>query len=401
MGIVLYSYMTVYSFLMGWLWFNAFILLGLIMRKLRYPIMFSVAPLLVVLFLSLLRMLFTVDLGFSAFVHSEVVYPTLVSIAEFEFMPFRIVGIPLTVYNVFIILWVAGAIILLVKLIRQFNYSRHMVKYVFSGLPRCEHAENMLKSMIDSNNDEIRVFKTFSVDVPSAAGTMPYIILPDVDFSQDELKVILLHEWKHHIDRDYITLLVAHILCKIFWWNPFIIVLKRNVEFALELKCDYFAMSSTEDFGHFKSVVKRLGESLRAKASDSSTEMKNLISYADEMADRYSIQDIRNYDSRIKRTAVNAFFAILAGGLLVFSYMFLVLPAFWEAPDVSATAECFTDEYLESGNVFWTEDIFAVDNGDGTFSLYMDGEFVQYVDENSEMMPFLQIRQRCEDRIIY
>ena len=401
MGIVLYSNLTVYSFIMGWLWFNTFILLGLAMRKLRFPIMFSVAPLLVVLFLSIIRILFTISFGFSSMVLSETVYPALISIAYFEVVSLRIANIPINVFNIFIFIWISVAIILLIRLLIQFNYSIYMVKYVFSGLPRCEHSENILKNMIDSNSSEIRVFKTYSVDVPSAAGTLPYIILPDVNFSQDELKVVLLHEWKHHIDKDYMTLLVTRIICKIFWWNPLVLIFRRNVEFALELKCDYFAMSSTEDFEHFKTVVKRLGESLRIKAKESVTEMNNLISYADEMADRYSVQDIRNYNSRIKRKIVNTFFALLAGGLLVISYMFLVLPVFWEAPDVMPVVECFTEEYQEDGNVFWAEDIFVVDNGDGTFSLYIDGQFAQYIEEASYGFRFFQIRQRCTNGTIY
>jgi len=74
--------------------------------------------------------------------------------------------------------------------------------------------------------------------------------------------------------------------------------------------------------------------------------------------------------------------------------MITILPATWESPYVTVTVEDLTEDYLETGGVFRTEEAFVVDNGDGTFSLYVGGQFVEYVDDTHDVVNWLPVRRR-------
>jgi len=87
--------------------------------------------------------------------------------------------------------------------------------------------------------------------------------------------------------------------------------------------------------------------------------------------------------------------------LFWFSYMFLILPATW-ASDLE-----HVDDGIErpishiyadiSQEAFRAEDTFIVDNGNGTFSLYVNGHHVWDTDDSSqELFSFLPMRARGE-----
>jgi hypothetical protein len=121
-----------------------------------------------------------------------------------------------------------------------------------------------------------------------------------------------------------------------------------------------------------------------------------LISNDDELVDRLKVLALRG-ESRSKRILTNTCYSIVIVALFLASYMFTILPAFWESPDVPISVEDFTEEYKEGGGIFKAEENFAVDNGDGTFSLYIDGKFVQHIDSTSEIFGLLPVRTKESD----
>jgi len=381
MGVSIYSFITPYTFLMGVLWFNAFVLLSLLMRKLKFPIKFSVTPLAVLLVLSLLRMFVVIRIPGSKLVHSEVVFPAIVNFLRFEIIP------PLNVLHILIFVWIAVAVILLARYVVQYckAYQTAMaLTYI-----RDENAELILSEIIDSPKWG-RVFRTH-VKVPFTAGIKPYIYLPSgVDFTDDELRTILKHEWKHIQNKDYLIKFIMYLICSIFWWNPVVFLLKRNVFFAQELRSDHYAVSDT-DYDHYMSGIHRFGE----VGKDIPSMGNALVSAKDGVTDRFKILAMRERDkSRGKQVLINVCFFVVAAALLVSSYMFTVQPAFWESPCVEASAECFYSELYE---VYRAEENFIIDNGDGTFSLYIDGQHAWDTDDASqEIFTFLPIREREE-----
>jgi hypothetical protein len=219
--------------------------------------------------------------------------------------------------------------------------------------------------------------------------------LPEVEFPPDELRAILLHEWKHIQDKDYLTELIANIICFVFWWNPLVYVLKRNFCFVQELKCDRFSVSKNKSFNHFLSAILLLDKTEKEKTE---RRMKHegtnaLIGSDDELVDRLEVLALRG-ESRNKRVLTNVCYSIVIIALFLASYMFTILPAFRESPDVPVPVEDFMEIYNEDEGAFKAGEVFLVDNGDGTFSYYVDGQFVMYVDDSHEIINWVPIRTR-------
>jgi hypothetical protein len=268
--------MSPYSFAMGILWFSVFVLLGLLIRKLKFPVKFSVAPSLLLLILTLFRMMFALSFPGQIIILSEVIYPPVVDFARFELI--RVFWISVNPLIAFVGLWFAVSAVLMFRFVRLCNNDRRRTDSL-TLLPRDTYAESLLDSLVGYHKKR-RVFRTNLLqNTPFTLGTKPYIIMPDVDFPPKELQIILLHEWKHFLDRDVQTTLIVEVICIIFWWNPLVYILKDNLSFALELKCDYHAISGNEEFEHYINSLRRLSDSRHKdsmrKGSNDSKKLKN------------------------------------------------------------------------------------------------------------------------------
>lgn len=66
------------------------------------------------------------------------------------------------------------------------------------------------------------------------------IILPDIDFSDDELYYILLHEYCHIKRHDLLKNFLLQILFCLIWWIPFHSLAMKDFQQILEIRCDRF-----------------------------------------------------------------------------------------------------------------------------------------------------------------
>ena len=98
---------------------------------------------------------------------------------------------------------------------------------------------SIMNQIAGNRAEKIRVIETTLVNTPMIAGLMkPTIYLPKIIFSDTELYNILLHEWTHYIHKDIWIKFLLKLLCIIYWWNPFLYLLKHDIDDTLEIKCD-------------------------------------------------------------------------------------------------------------------------------------------------------------------
>jgi len=381
---------------MGVLWFNAFIILGLLMRKLKFFIKFSVAPLLLLLVLSIFRMLMVVDVPISVIINSETIYPAIVNFLRLEIVQHRIFGLSVNVVNIFICIWIIVAVYLVSKHIYMYNSRRPFFDLIGSSKhsTRDKHAESLLVEIIGYDK-HFRVFRSSWFSTPCTTSFKPYIILPEIDFSDEHLRVILLHEWKHLRDKDVLTGLIIDAICLIFWWNPFVYILKKNFRFAQELKCDRFAVSNKADFNNYLDSFILVGELQKQKWDyiHGDGTVNNLINADDEVLDRFkALAQLGN--SRFKRILATSCFSIIVFALFLASYAVIILPIIWADVPIS---EDFMEEYSDDAGIYMAGENYVVDNGDGTFSFYIDGQFVGYMCSTDEQLSIFPIRARKEE----
>jgi beta-lactamase regulating signal transducer with metallopeptidase domain len=66
----------------------------------------------------------------------------------------------------------------------------------------------------------------------------PEIILPDREFTDTQLRVILLHELTHLRRQDVLVKWLSVFACAVHWFNPIVWLTRREIDRACELSCD-------------------------------------------------------------------------------------------------------------------------------------------------------------------
>jgi hypothetical protein len=155
-------------------------------------------------------------------------------------------------------------------------------------------------------------------------------------------------------------------------------------------------VSERKDFKHYLRGLLLLEKPKKTDDHIESGIANALVSNNDGLEDRLRILALHG-ESRSKRIFSNIFYSIVMVALFFASYMFTILPAFWESPYVSLTPENFMEACREGEDVLRAEENFLIDNGDGTFSLYIEGQFVKYTDATNENIHWLPIRERNND----
>ena len=383
MGVVLYDSMTVFSFVMGVLWFNIFIILGLIMRKLLFPSKYSTMPLFIMLALSIIRMLFPFELPGSVAIISDNIYPRIINAARFELA--NMLGFSVNVLHAIIFLWVAVACGLIIWLLMKIKRNVDDINDL-ALLPHDDHAKSILTDMVGPN--QMNVARSIFAKIAFVTYVKPYIILPNLDFTDDEVRVLLKHEWKHYIDKDCIPILFLEVFARIFWWNPLVYVLKRNVSFAIELKCDYYAIENEDDHLHFVTACKRMRDA-QYREPVFLPAISPILNSKSQFRDRLKTLSVHSEKAYSNRRLFNICLSTIIFVVFALSYTILIKPAFWESPDVPESAEIFTGE-----DIYRADEIYIVDDGDGTFSLYVGGQFVGSVADYCDTLLFFPIRNR-------
>jgi len=377
---------------MGILWFNTFVLLSLLMRKLRYPIKFSAMPLLLLLFLSTLRMFLVIEIPGTIPVFSEVILPAVIVFLRYTVIPYEVLGVAVSALHISIFIWATVAVILLTRYVLRY-WVAYWTALSLNYAPD-EEAEAILAEIagpISCPKKRGRVFRT-PIKVPFTVGIKPYIYLPDgVAFTPDELRTVLRHEWKHIQGKDYLIEFMMRFINYVFWWNPLTYILRRNVSFALELRCDYFAVgASGSDYQHYKSALGRISGTKRKEIIGNT-----LVNSENVFLDRHKTLELRMKDRTHKRALTTICFYFLVAILFLLSYTFIILPAHWESSYEHVACIEYPPGYYYSEEAFRAEENFLVDNGDGTFSLYIDGRHVEnrYADDiPQDIFTFLPIR---------
>ena len=138
----------------------------------------------------------------------------------------------------FEIVWAIGAFFLAVRAIT--TYSRLKNAILLCSTP--------IHIDIESNSGRAlknRIIVSSTVDEPIIIGYFkPMIVLPVMELTQEELRIIVKHEMTHYKKKDLWIHLVITILRTIYWWNPFCYFIGDLVSDLLELRVDRFLLST-------------------------------------------------------------------------------------------------------------------------------------------------------------
>ena len=169
---------------------------------------------------------------------------------------------------------------------------------------------------------------------------------------KNHLRYILLHEYTHFINHDIALKLMINIYRIVFWWNPFVYLLKTDISQTLELKCDMAVSGMLDKKGRIEylqtilSVIRGAGSC--DKRPDRSAAFSG-FSPENEIKERFEAitgYDRNNYNKakKIATLTVTLIFAVA----IVCSYMVVPQPAFNTADDAHDSIVTFdaSDAYI-------------------------------------------------------
>jgi hypothetical protein len=358
---------------------------------------FSVVPIFLLIIFGFIRTIVMVEVPGAVFIRSEVVYPFIIDVLRFIPPPFQSAGVPISLFNVFLCVWIVGAVYKVKITIQtermRFDHDRVLMGCVVSQFPHCVESEAILKEIGVKKLLPVYRSNAFSTPGVMMMGMRQYLFMPYVDMPVDELRVVLKHEWWHIRHGDVAMRQIACVVGILFWWNPLIERLCDNFAFAQELKCDYYAVASQEDYLLLVSIFNRLGYKPKPVSRFSLfSSMRSLVD-PDDGDDRLWILKARitSNRSRIKTCLVTTCSVVVVCALFLASYWITILPYRPVTAELGTVVEGFVDwSYHEDGVPFLPRETLIVDNGDGTFSVYLDGQFVQYqtgLGENFDLLP--------------
>jgi len=198
--------------------------------------------------------------------------------------------------------------------------------------------QDILSEIIKEKKARIRptILICSSINTPMSFGVLnKYILLPDKEYKKQEAYYILLHEYTHLANGDLLVKMLIHILCSVYWWNPFVYLLQRDLEQTLEIKCD---LAITKDINNEKkadyleTILSSIKE-VRDKEGNWKKEegiITGSVNFFQETSigvkERFRI--VSQYRCKGSDSLVRAVMLILFFVSITMSYMFIIQPEF-------------------------------------------------------------------------
>lgn len=139
---------------------------------------------------------------------------------------------------IIILLWILPAILIIYRHIKEYLHFKHTLNIIPAS--KDQNLYRIL-AMADIHNKmpDVKIIIHASVKSPAITGLLkPVIILPDINFNDDELFGIFIHEISHYKYRHCFIKIVMEFICAVFWWNPLFTKLSSELSHAMELQSD-------------------------------------------------------------------------------------------------------------------------------------------------------------------
>lgn len=141
---------------------------------------------------------------------------------------------PLTGYAMLQYVWLAGALVMLARYIREECYVRNVIS-ILEGEGKFFCVQDL---MLDYAGPDYPVCVTSLFKTPMVISQNHMIVIPDTSYTSREMDFILRHELEHLFNRDGIYLKMYNLLKIIYWWCPLIYMFRETFVLFCEIRVD-------------------------------------------------------------------------------------------------------------------------------------------------------------------
>lgn len=371
---------TIFSFFMAIIWSSIIIIIQYIFVKKRsFVKTFGIYSILFLYMFSALRILLPVELPFTKAFDNAFVWNQI-----YEFLCLEQVSIAGRTFvrvHLLLMLWLSGTIFLSIwYFIRYIRAVRNINKL---NATHYIQAESVLLEVMDRVGKQMKVEVLYIPLVASPVGIGVFnkkVLLPLRDCSEDELYYILMHEVTHFLNKDISVKILIQIFCCIFWWNPVVYLLRKDLEQLLEIKCDLTIirdMDKDTKINYLSTIVRvvkeRTGEHQEKQMVGriEGLEMVSVIGHPLEsnLIERFRI--VADAKPGKNRWWINIAWYVGSFFVVLGSYMFVVQPYF-DTPIEEIETE-------ESAYAVTTDNAFVIQKEDGTYVFVCDNGVEQTI----------------------
>ena len=313
--------LTVYNLLMSLLWSDVCVLLFCVLRR-RYTFLrdYGFGPLFGLLAVALVRFFLPIELPFTAIIPSYNIMPSMQLILR------KTGPLGFSWHGWLAVIWGAVSLMLLFRLLLGIWLQKKRI----AAMPSGDSAlANLAIQAIMPLGVHWRptVVVSSSVSVPSVTGFFaPTFLLPELKLTQQQLQEVLRHELGHFLGRDAWIKLGISVFQLVFWWNPLVYLLGKDLNFLLEVRADAYAIgkrSEEEQLDYLEAVtevIRQLG-----------TNKKRLPNYTHALQgaganDQLYMRMQLAFEKRPRRSRGRGLLAACLAALLLASYSFVVQP---------------------------------------------------------------------------
>ena len=147
--------------------------------------------------------------------------------------------IDVPVYHVLCLTWGVGILLFGIR----FIWKEYQNGVKLKKLSICSSKEAMrIKEQIE---EKLGICRNIEIRTAAFNGSPfiygyrnPVIVLPEKKYSLEEYYYILLHEMMHFKKKDFIWKMLTEVLIILYWWNPFVRLLRKELDKLLEFRND-------------------------------------------------------------------------------------------------------------------------------------------------------------------
>ena len=231
--------------------------------------------------------------------------------------------------------------------------------------------------------------------------------LKNIEYDDRDFEYIAMHECCHIKNKDIWIKLLTEIYCGIFWWNPFAYLLKKDLTYCLELRCDKRVTSKLSEnrctvyYEVLVTQMKTYKEQKEREKSDKENVLKSALvgmsfvtnDKGKKIVNRMEMILYPKKKQTILNNVVTALIALLIVGIFFGSYCFLIVPG-WDATYEDCVADLVASGKYDKDvvEVFDETNMYVYVEKDKTthiiFEPYDEKKGVVYNENNSVIIPY-------------
>ncbi|WP_077609398.1 M56 family metallopeptidase [Clostridium sp. Marseille-P2415] len=267
--------------------------------------------------------------------------------------------------HILYLLWIIGALFCLGKSIYTYTCFKRLMD-TFSSITNPK-IQSILHNIISKYKKPINfeIIQAELVSTPMIFGIRkPKIFIPQIDLSEDEWYHIMNHEVAHYYHGDLLIKLITELISIVYWWNPIVYLLKKQISKLLEIHIDITitkSMSEIERIDYLECLLKI--SKMRLNKKTNRLVLTFSSNSSSPLFQRFDII-LKGYNQKKKVNLKSMFFTVIPTiFMIVLSLLFVFEPYSISAEDAAHTIE------------LTSKTAYLIPNQDNGYDLYYNDNF--------------------------